>query len=102
MPHTKGDWIAEKIGNEGKCAIHTGDISTLFAHTFPNRYCKPQVSAEEAQANAQLIAAAPKLLEACKRLLKVAQWTEVERRTFTATPDIVIAKLAIAKAGRAE
>lgn len=64
--HTQGEWIAEHIGNEGKYGIHTGDLFLSFAHTFPNRFRSPQVSSEEAEANAHLIASSPLLYEALK------------------------------------
>lgn len=76
MEYTKGEWTAEHIGNEGKCVIHTGDLSLPFAHTFPNRFRNPQVSSEEAKANAQLIASAPALLEALKEANEYLYWGE--------------------------
>ena len=67
--YTKGNWQAEAVGNEGKYCIHTGDVSLPFAHTFPNRYRRPQLSSEEAEANAHLIAAAPRMAQLLERLV---------------------------------
>ena len=55
------------------------------------------VGVEELSEVAQIVT---DLCEACKGLLKVAQWTEEERKTFTAIPDISLAKMAIQKAER--
>ena len=101
MEYTKGNWKAEHIGNEGKYVIHTGDLSVPFAHTFPNRYRDPQVSSEEAEANAHLIAASPMLYEALKNaviamgaMYRLQDYSEDE-----VTHELSPFKAALAKAG---
>jgi len=74
MEYTKGNWEIERIGNEGKWAIHTGDFTTPFAHTFPNRYRSPLVSAEEAEANARLIASSPRMYETLRNVHESASF----------------------------
>ncbi len=64
MKHTKGEWKTTKVTNgwDISCGIFT--IAQVFEEFGP----KPK----EAKANAHLIAAAPKLLEACKRDAELA------------------------------
>lgn len=65
MEHTKGTWVVSKIGSM-MLSINTGRkhiALTGYWHSGDNNI---DVSKDEAEANARLIAAAPQLLKACK------------------------------------
>ena len=79
--HTKGLWHAGAIGG---VYDQTGD---LVANAIRN--AKPN---EEALANARLIAAAPKLLAACKAMVRDAEGTTVAERPATKQARDVIAE----------
>jgi len=63
MDYTKGPWKIEHKPNMGRHFVHGPDN---------NAVCKMADSrtSEETKANAHLIASAPELLEACKRVLQ--------------------------------
>jgi hypothetical protein len=97
--HTKGPWRIAYTDGSGPEYITANDVS-LVTLRWGCSCCKntitefSELSAEE-QANARLIAAAPDLLDACKRLLEVEPprlTTGEERETFR------LALAAIAKA----
>ena len=66
MKHTKGPWMIKHDGD----AIQIGQIKSgrFIAMALP---CESDVATEEDYANAQLIAAAPELLEACDKVLSM-------------------------------
>ena len=67
MSITKGKWIVDNsFGFEGVRAI-VSDSNVYVAELFEGGYDIGQATVEEAESNARLIAAAPKLLEACKK-----------------------------------
>ena len=72
MEYTKGKWEVKKVGNNlyaiGADIRVVGIDANWTIGTFS--FHPSVVNDGEAQANARLIAAAPELLEACKRLLK--------------------------------
>ena len=71
MDYTKGKWIASK-GKAG-FAIEVGEKQIASVpHYIGN-------TPQETEANAQLIAAAPKLLEACKEIILVWQGLDPDR-----------------------
>jgi len=63
MKHTPGPWRVEKSGyTQIACLVYAGDYPVLNTAVPPS-------SKEEWESNAKLIAAAPDLLEACKKAL---------------------------------
>jgi hypothetical protein len=62
--HTKGPWEISKIGNNYDQYVVYAEADTRGANI---------VNTVEGEANARLIAAAPDLLEACKKLLTASQ-----------------------------
>lgn len=74
--HTERPWEAGKAhrqNNNSWCAVVFSPAKTGIFHT-PRAAEALGVTKEEAEANAQLIAAAPDLLAACKRLAKQEDW----------------------------
>lgn len=71
MEHTKGKWKYDGING----SVYTQDDKTwkeiAYIRDCSNHAENPLISEEEARANAQLIAASPELLKACKKTLKM-------------------------------
>ncbi len=75
--HTKGNWIVEKIFGTPKnglgslvyCQINTEDGKSIgFAGTYLHDSKRKRVPEIEAEANAELIALAPEMLEALRQV----------------------------------
>ena len=103
--HTKGNWEAERISynwmsqkEKGMAfRIKSPDLN-LEQQDIGVLYYKPMF--EEAEANANLIAATPDLLEACKLALSMVQEAETEKG-YANSYEVALAgclKSAIAKA----
>ena len=99
MKHTPGPWcIGDSNLPVSQFAVMqsepTGKHSTIL------RMAIGEPKHGEVMANARLIAAAPDLLAACKRLLVEVEWEALRADIVTdeARADIALAKEAIAKA----
>ena len=92
--HTKGEWKASQILDNGKAVIHTGDLSLPFVEVFPNRYRQPPITSEICEANANLIAAAPDLYEA----LRAAQAYMARKEMYSGVQDRTGLEVKIIKA----
>jgi hypothetical protein len=95
MEYTKGEWSKGSFADEpfarSLLSIYREDGEAIVMVLSPNL-----MAFEEAEANAQLIAAAPDLYEACKAVLPLL--TGAFYITHTTRPEIVALKQAIAKA----
>ena len=67
MRHTQGKWVAHQIEETGEFAIFS--LNTFIAQT-ENPMINEEPTKSEKQANANLIASAPEMLEELKRLNK--------------------------------
>ena len=65
MEYTKGEWKVEEVGD---CSLIMMDNQTCVARTFKTYY-----PTEAEEANAHLIAAAPEIYEALKRLMEALE-----------------------------
>jgi hypothetical protein len=66
MKHTKGNWtIADVHIDNGDIQIGSDKDYICRVYSFPDDEASREENAYQAEANAQLIAAAPELLEAC-------------------------------------
>jgi hypothetical protein len=96
--HTPGPWLIETDRESGGFVI-LGDDYEVAVVTPPDDDSEAIGSAE---ADAVLIAAAPELLDACKRLLTFNEELAVDVGVSTHYPSAELARAAIAKAeGRA-
>ena len=86
--HTKGKWeVSEKNGLQ----VITRDGETIA-------YTETCTGLEKDEANAQLISAAPELLEACKKALSIIEYLGEEHNTTAGEEEEKLLKQAIAKA----
>ena len=77
MKHTKGPWATDKLPH-GIAISHGKNGRITFLHNHIDDYmgyrcgsiCSQNKTQEEVEANANLIAAAPELLEACEAVLE--------------------------------
>ena len=69
MPHTPGPWVVDDANPELVAQLVEG-IYEYVASTAIGNFCSTERSGKEEEANARLIAAAPDLLEACKKALE--------------------------------
>lgn len=74
---TQGEWMVNGYGGDMQPLVMTKDRNTYIAIVCAGGNDEPNL--EEAEANAQLIAAAPDLLAACKEAMK---FIEVARQFF--------------------
>ena len=68
MKHTKGKWVAHQIEETDEFAIFS--LNTFIAQT-ENPMINEEPTKSEKQANANLIASAPEMLNACKHLVSI-------------------------------
>ena len=105
MGHTPGPWTfgegrdnrhyeVDQMGTGGGA---WSSICEVAANTLGSR----EVTAAEAEANARLIAAAPDLLAACKRVLLAEEWSYTGDR-LSSSERAEILRAAIAKAEKSE
>lgn len=89
--HTPGPW---HVGGKGDSIVYAtvdgGNYAVCNAVTFHGQ------PGFEDTANARLIAAAPELLDACRKMARLGGWTEKAPRGFTDTWESAVS--AIAKA----
>lgn len=68
--HTPGPWVVDPTGSAGGFEVNsTADPWKAIVTVEANCLGAGEVSESEAEANAQLIAAAPDLLAVCKRIV---------------------------------
>lgn len=101
MKHTKGPWRLENDGHVyvliGSSDEHLAEIELEFLNEFDTD-SSGQFSRETGEANARLIAAAPDLLEALKRLRPLL-WEDIKRgHGLFSNEDLAVTDKAIAKA----
>ena len=69
MKHTPGPWKMAEINDESQnlthCIVSANDENLLITYALPPTDCR-----DEFYGNAQLLSAAPDLLEACKYVVK--------------------------------
>lgn len=95
-PHTPGPWtVDENVPNKVWDINSEGRYWKAVAATTANKMGAGDMTAEEAAANARLIAAAPELLEACKL---IAAANGVVLRSDDARAAVAAVVAAIAKA----
>jgi hypothetical protein len=100
--HTPGPWeLGHELG-EGfsivrEIAPHSGQLLVVATSGTQKKFMGHQIDRETAQANARLIAAAPELLEACKRLL-IAHTANIQAQGYEFDAWSRLAEAAIAKA----
>ena len=82
MKHTKGKWVAHQIEETGEFAIFS--LNTFIAQT-ENPMINEEPTKSEKQANANLIASAPELLEALKYINK--ECVKMNRGDYDETPE---------------
>ena len=89
MKHTPGPWEVSEgnMGPKGDTTVHIettigGYICSVEGHTDKEMQEKGYFSLEEMNANAYLIAAAPKLLAACKEALLTQQVLQKSKSPF--------------------
>jgi hypothetical protein len=84
--HTKGEWRATVIGNRIYIVSGEREIAVVCVAPSAGKLLKPI----EMEANAQLLAAAPPLLEACKEALGIFEEIYINSGyvvdSFTAQP----------------
>lgn len=94
LKHTQGKWVWKQETPQTfsvKTDTKVGDIICVYAD--PHRGGGMSLSVKEAEANAKLVATAPKLLEACIKALK-----EIENPKRDGTLAIELLKEAIKEA----
>lgn len=64
--HTAGDWKVEAVSDAVRVVVGEGRKKVILARLAP-----PQIPENETQANAELMAASPKLKEALEAILRV-------------------------------
>ena len=93
--HTPGPWNAHSIKKSAAPPYTPVSATTLIAQVYSTAFGDH----EQSEANARLIAAAPDLLEAVKRLLPDVLWVaDYWANDPDKDGDIVFARAAIAKA----
>ena len=99
--HTPGSWTTQQLTGDydetRRFAVFSDRQETDYCRANPRIAVVEWIEAGEGEANARLIAAAPELLNVCKRIRLALQWAEPDDKM---TPDemVEILDVAIAKA----
>lgn len=93
--HTPGPWLSHDVNDGGPdCGMWVVDLPEDPEATVHRLYFGDmETNTGRDLANADIAAAAPDLLAACRGLLRVAEWSK-----YTAAPQLARARAAIAKA----
>ena len=81
--HTPGPWTVENLGRPG-CHIAGNNNANVCGVTQPRPYAViySPIDAEISKANARLIAAAPDMLKALRRLIDPAEMADISALVF--------------------